>query len=199
MARPEPLPGPPIPRPPNINKITPSNPQLGTNPGLITSSGGLFGINGVLLTPVINNITGNSYILLMDPSNFNCEDDGEYDFPQEIPPRNAPQEGRDVTCHLIILKYREIGFAQFTINITTFEKDTDSFTSYPFVVNIPSKPLTTKARKTNFPDKRIHTLRIPINVPGERPQVTINFKGNSGAHSITSLVLCGNADELPQI
>lgn len=193
-------PNPPVyPKPPN-KLPSPNNSKLGSNPGLLTSTGGLFGGNGVLLTPVLNSITNNSYILLMDPSNFNCEEDCEYDFPQQIPnvQSNPYQDGCIVNCNLIKLKYREIDKAQFTINITTYNRDTDEFTSYPFVVNIPSKPLS-KKRKALFPDKRIHTLFIPIDVPGERPQPTINSKGGSGAYSIISMILCGNADETPQV
>jgi hypothetical protein len=185
---------PPLPKGPFGNQSS----KLGSNPGLLTSTGGLFGVNGVLLTPVFNNTTKKSYILLMDPTNFNCEEPAEYDFPQVKPSLDAPQEGRDVSCHMLILEYRELGYATLTINVTTFEQNTDSFTSYPYQVSIPPKPLKGK-RKSNFPDGRIHTLRIPINVPGERPQPTINSNGGSGAYSIISLVLCGNADETPQM
>jgi hypothetical protein len=200
MARPFPIPPEPPPPPSNPPKGNVSNKPLGSSPGLLTSTGGLFGINGFLLTPVINNTTGKSYVLLMDPNNFNCEENCEYDFPQLIPSvqGNPYQEGCDVNCHLIKLKYRELGVAQITINVTTFEKATDQFTSFPYVVNIPPKVLQGN-RKGSFPDKRIHTLFIPINVPGERPQVTLNSVGSSGPYSIVSLSLCGNADETPQI
>lgn len=173
--------------------------SLSANPGLLTSTGGLYGLNGVLLSPVYNTVTNKSFILSMDPTNFNCEENCEYDFPQEIPPRNAPQEGRDVNCHLVILKYREIGYASLTLNITTFQKNTDSFNTYSYPVSIPPIPLTSKARKQSFPDNRIHTLRIPIDVPGERPQITVTSNGSAGGYSIISIVLCGNADETPQV
>lgn len=173
----------------------------GTNPGgnagLLTSTGGLFGIGGLLLTPVINFSTGKSYIMLMDPTNFNCDENAEYDFPQEIPPRQAPQEGRDVTCHIIILKYRELGYVTFSVNVTTFQKTTDSFITEQYKVSIPSVALS-GVRKKQFPDERIHTLYIPIQVIGERPQVSVTYNANAGPLSIVSLVLCGNADELPQ-
>jgi hypothetical protein len=171
----------------------------GGSPGLITSTGGLYGISGVLLTPVLNNTTRKSYILLMDPSNFDCEEPAEYDFPQAIPQvqGNPYQEGCNVNCHLIKLKYRELGIATFVINVTTYQKSTDAFTSYPYIISIPPIPLKGQRKKT-FPDDRIHTLFIPINVPGERPQVTINSDGDAGPYSITSLTLCGLADEMPQ-
>lgn len=195
------IPFPPIPGPPSPPRKpgSPSSKPLGGSPGLLTSTGGLYGVNGVLLTPVFNNISGKSYILLMDPSNFNCEENAEYDFPQGIPAvQNNPfQDGCNVNCHLIKLKYREIGIAQFTINVTTFNRDIGDFQSFPYIVNIPNIPLTGK-RKAKFPDQRIHTIFIPIDVPGERPQVTLNSVGGSGAYSIISLNLCGFADELPQ-
>ena len=172
--------------------------KLGANQGLLTSTGGLYGINGVLLVPVFNTGTNKSYIMLYDPTNFNCEENAEYDYTQIIP-GNPPQEGRSVTCHLIILKYRELGIASFNVNVTTFIRDTDSFNTISIPVKIPFIPLTTKQRKQNFPDNRIHTARLypPNNqyITGERPQVTITYNANSGPVSITSLTLCGNADE----
>ncbi len=172
---------------------------IGGSPGLLTSTGGLFGSTGVLLTPVLNIVTGNSYILLMDSSNFNCEEDAEYDFPQEIPPREAPQEGHNVTCHLIKLKYRELGACSFSINVTIYIRDTDEFKTLSFPVSIPPIALS-KNRKKTFPDKRIHTLYIPMSdVTGERPQTTITRYANSGPISITSLTVCGNADEMSQM
>lgn len=171
--------------------------KLGTNPGLITSTGGLFGIDGELLTPVLNLTTGKSYVLLMDPDDFNCEEDAAYYFPQEIPPREAPQEGRDVTCHLIILKYRELGPAKFNVNVTVYVRNTDTFDTKTVSVTIP--PQGAKGNNpTTFPDKQIHTMYIPFRITGERPQAFVTSKGGSGAYSITSLTLCGNADQAPQ-
>lgn len=168
----------------------------GGTPGLLTSTGGLYGTNGVLLTPVVNATTGKSYIMLMDPSNFNTEENAEYDFPQVIP---QGHEGEDVSCHLIVLKYRELGAAQFSINITTYVRNEDTFVTQPFPVTIPPLPLS-KARQATFPDERIHTFYISLPViTGERPQVTVTRNANSGPLSITSLTLCGNADQTKQL
>jgi len=185
--------------PPPIKPGAPPTKPLGSSPGLLTSTGGLYGVNGALLTPVFNSITGKSNILIMDANNFDCEEDGEYDFPQEIPPREQPQEGRDVTCHLVILKYRELGYARFAVNLTTYKRLTDSFVTVQYLVNIPPIPLKTRMRKQSFPDKEIHTLYIPIQVVGERPQASITRSGKSGPMSITSLTICGNADQTPQM
>lgn len=171
--------------------------NIGANPGLVTSTGGIIGFSGYLLSPVFNTVTKNSYVLVMDPNNFNCEEASQYVFPQTIPPLNAPQEGRDVSCHLMILKYRELGVASFTITIWTFNKTTDSFQSVTYNISIPAIPLK-GSRKLLFPDGKIHTLRIPIQVNGERPQPVIFSNANAGPYSIVSLTLCGNTDETAQ-
>lgn len=188
MARLPPNTDPPFPPAPKQPSGGTKSSTLGGSPGLLTSTGGLFGVNGILLTPVFNNITQESYLIIMDSSNFNCDEDAEYDYPQVLP---LEQEGRNVTCHLIILKYRELGLASFTINITVYQQTTDTFITQSYKVNIASK-------RSTFPDKRIHTKQIPIDITGERPQVTVTYKANSGPLSITKLILCGNADETPQ-
>lgn len=174
---------------------------LGSNPGLITSTGGLLGTGGFLLTPAFNPITNNSYFIGHDPTNFNCDEAAEYDFRQECAFPNIPySEGREVSIHLVILKYRELGFASFSINITTFKKAIDDFQTIQIPVKIPVIDLS-KTRKATFPDGRIHTVRLaPPNgvVQGERPQVTITSNANSGPYSITKLIMCGNADEMAQ-
>src|SRR5258706_6609541 len=184
--------------PPTKGGGTKSSTNL-SNPGLITSSGGLFGTAGLLLTPYTNNVTGRSYIVVHDPTNFDCEEDAEYDFKQEIPQvqSNPYQEGRDVTCHLVILKYRELSVASFSVNVTVYRKQTDDY----FTVQIPVKIKKIKDTKTRiFPDNRIHTRNLSFDViTGERPQVTLTRDANSGPMCVTSLTLCGNADELPQM
>jgi hypothetical protein len=164
---------------------------------IINSLGGLYGVNGAMMTPYYNPKIKKSFIVIHDSFNFSCEESGEYDFRQEIPiVNNMPQEGRDVSCHLIILKYREIGAATFSINVTVYRKLTDDFATKSIKIVISN----TTNRKS-FPDNRIHTKRIglvPV-ISGERPQTTITYNANSGPFSITSLTLCGNADETPQV
>lgn len=195
--------GPPpnIPAPPSKPVPSGNTKPLGTSPGLVTSKGGLYGVNGVLFTPLYDTGTGRSFVVIHDASNFSCEEAGEYDFPQVIP-GNPPQEGRSVTCHLIILKYRELGIASFSVNVTVYTRETDSFTTVQIPVAIPILPLRTKQRKQNFPDGKIHTVRLyPPNgeyITGERPQVSVTYNASSGPFSVTSLILCGNADETVQ-
>lgn len=170
------------------------------NPALITSTGGLSGTSGILMAPAVNTMTGRSVIVYFNPNDFNCEENAEYDYRQEADYGQQPGEGRTCTIHLIILKYRELGYAKFNINITVFDRTIDDFTTTSIPVSIPPKPLT-KTRQGSFPDKKIHTLYIypPKGViQGERPQVTTTRNKNAGPESVTRLTLCGNADELPQ-
>ena len=99
----------------------PPGTTLGGSPGLITSTGGLYGTNGLLLVPSYNIITGKAFITLIDATNFNCEENSQYTFRQEANYGNIPGEGRSCSIHLIILKYREIGSVSFNINITVFK------------------------------------------------------------------------------
>lgn len=164
---------------------------------LITSTGGLIGIFGALLTPCIEPSSGNSFILTHMPEDFDTEEPAEYDYIQFAPEN---YEGRDVTINQIVLKYREIGKAKFSVNITVFNKTLDDFETVQIPVVIPQKALLTKNRKQSFPDNRIHTIRLapPRGViQGERPQITITRDANSGPISITKLTICGNMDEVP--
>lgn len=172
----------------------------GGSPGLLTSTGGLFGISGLLLAPAFNSSTFKPYIIVIDPTNFNCEEAIQYTYRQEANYGKLPGEGREASIHLIILKYREIGLANFSINITVFKKLIDDFNTVQIPVSIPTIPLK-GARINKFPDGRIHTVRLspPKGViQGERPQVTITAAANAGPFSITKLILCGNADELAE-
>jgi len=169
-----------------------------TSPSLITSTGGLNGAAGILMAPAINTVTGKAVIVYFNPGDFDCEENCEYDFRQEADFGQIPAEGRSGTFHLIILKYRELGYASFFVNITVFDKTTDSFITTSLPVTIPPIPLKTKARQQSFPDKKIHTLRLYPKIQGERPQVTITRNANSGPESVTRLTLCGNADEMAQ-
>lgn len=183
--------GPGGPRPPR----PPTNPN---NPAQITRTGILYGTFGLMLTPYLNPLTKKSYVVIHDPTDFDCEENAEYDFRQEIPVVNQmPQEGRDVSIHLIILKYREIDIATFSINITVYRKKTDDFATKLIPVNIVNPNKSGRI----FPDNRIHTRYIGLKpvISGERPQCTLTRNANSGGFSITSVTLCGNGDETPQI
>ena len=164
------------------------------NPGLITSTGGLFGTTGALMTPYIS-ANGNCYIAVHDSTNFDTEEDAEYDYPQDTPPGQF-QDLRNATYNLIMLQYRELGVAQFTINIWKYSKETDSYSNTPILIKIQNT-----YNRSSFPDKKLHTRFIGFGgaISGERIQIKVTRKANSGPISITKLIPCGSADEVPQM
>src|SRR5215831_15573547 len=83
--------------------------KVAGSPGLITSTGGLVGAGEALVTPVLNMITGRSYIIEHFSSIFDPDEPVEYDFRQEANYDRFPGEGRSASFHRIVLKYREIG------------------------------------------------------------------------------------------
>ena len=92
--------------PPTKGGSSGGNTKATINPSLLTSTGGLRGTAGLLMTPVINN-AGDSFILVHDPNNFDTEEDVEYDYPEVIPPINY-QDGRIASYHLLYYRYREL-------------------------------------------------------------------------------------------
>jgi hypothetical protein len=189
---------------PPYSGIYNSGHTVGNSPGLLTSTGGLYGYNGLLLAPAYNRITGKSFILLLDATNFNCEEDSQYSFRQEANFGNISGEGRTCSIHLIILKYRELGSVSFNFNITVFNQILDDYVNVVIPVSLPVIPFArmTKLRKNSFPDGRIHTVKLtpPCGVvSGERPQLSITISGNNGPLSITKVIMCGNADESAQM
>lgn len=173
---------------------------ISSNPQLLTSTGGLQGSLGALLTPVnINQIPGpSSYVMIHDANNFDTEEDCIYYFREEV---GSEYEGQYIQISKIIIKYRELGKAKFFIGISAYQQKTDSFKVVETEVSIPSVKLS-KDRLKNFPDKKIHIINIapPKGViQGINPQVYIRRVANSGPLSITKLVACGYSDEVPQI
>lgn len=193
--------GPPGPPPPG----GPPKPKSRVgSPGLLTSTGGLLGSNGLLLAPAYNLLTQKPFIVLLDATNFNCEENSQYTFRQEANFDKIPGEGRSCSIHLIILKYREIGTVSFNLNITVFNQQLDDFINVAIPVSIPTIPYMkmTKIRKNTFPDNRIHTVRLaPLNgvITGERPQLSVTITGGNGPLAITKITMCGNADEASQM
>jgi hypothetical protein len=157
------------------------------SPGLLTSSGGLFGRNFQLLMPLFDATFNKSYFGLVDPLNNDTEEDCFYTFKQEDVMIN-----RKVSVHLLIVTYREIGRCQFTLGVQVYIEDNDSYkTSSKLVIIAPSKN-----RKTVFPDGKLHSKKVNISViDGERPQPFISRKANSGPLAITRILMAGKADE----
>lgn len=185
-------------RPPN--RTTNATRATSSNPQLVTSTGGLQGLSGALLTPInVNQIPGaSSYVMIHDSNNFDCEEDCIYYFRQEV---GSEFEGQYVEVNRMIVKYRELGAATFSIGISAYQKSTDDFKVVTTQVSIPSVKLT-NARKKVFPDGKVHIISIAPPkgiISGINPQAFISRKANSGPLSITKLVLCTYADEVPQI
>ncbi|HXB10432.1 MAG TPA: hypothetical protein VNZ45_00480 [Bacteroidia bacterium] len=174
------------------NPNPPYKPPVGKStikgsPGLITSTGGLAGISFSLLMPVFDSIFEKTYLAGIDPSNFNSEEACFYTFRQEDVMIN-----RKVSVHLLFVTYREIDVATFTIGVRVYVRDTDSFKTSSRVVTIKPKD----GRKVKFPSNTLRTMKVGIDVlAGERPQVFYNRLPNSGALSITRVMMVGKADE----
>jgi len=178
----------------------PGNQGTVFNPALITSTGGLQGLTGAMMTPVIVTTIPkqSSFVMIHDPSNFDCEEDAIYFFRQEV---ISPFEGQSVQINRAIIKYRELDYAQFFIGFTAYQQKSDDFITLETPVSIP--PITLKGnRLSRFPDKRIHIISIEPPkgiIQGINPQVYIRREKNSGPLSITKLILCTFYDEMPQV
>jgi len=168
---------------------------IGGSPGLLTSTGGLTGLLGACYQPFFNPQTRAYYLALIDPTNFDTEEDGFYNFPEPDAPNGV---GRVVTIHRVVMTYREIDKAKFNFGIETYLADIDDFVQVTVPIVI-APPNGNKKRALSFPDGKIHTKRFGIVATGERPQPFTQRLANSGAYSIIKVVLCGNADEQDQI
>lgn len=185
---------------------SPSKPVISTatSAQLITSTGGITGSASMLMTPAINPNTGAILIITEDPTNFNCEENAEYDFKEEVDYVSAGSgEGYNCTIHEILVKYRELGIASCSINITMYIRDIDEFrtTQIPLVIPIVTINKMSAKRKKTFPDGKIHTVRLfptgGVSIHGERPRTSITVGKNAGPVSVTKIILRCNADELP--
>ena len=185
---PEP-PYPPVPKPPNPGT---GSSNSGLSPGLITSTGGLFGTTGALLVPLRDIRTNVYYIGIWDPTNFNTEEDCYYYFRQENIKVNYA-----VSSYKAIIIYRNLGIVTVTFNITTFRKGLTTYnknkaTIQPGSYNTKS---TTLVLGTSSADGKLYTLDVDIVNDGERPQFWFSRKANAGPLSIVSASIYGNADE----
>lgn len=172
-----------------------SSATIGGSPGLLTSTGGLTGAVGACYQPFYNPHTKSYNISVIDPSDFNTEEDVNYYFPE---PDAQAGVGRKVTVHKVILTYRELGKVTFTFHIEAYISETDSYITESVVVNIDGK-VNGKMRKGLFPDKKIHTKKLSLIVTGERPEPWIFRAADAGPLSIIKVVLCGTSDEGQQL
>ena len=163
-----------------------TTPSLGAQPGLITSTGGLYGQNYVLMAPYYHTLTGRFCFLYYDPNDFDCEDDCVYDFPME-----DIQAGRAIDVHKVFLTYRDLGAVKFKLSVsaTQYDKATKTEKVNSQTVNIA----------WGKGDKQLHSYYVDLKVVGERPQLHIYRAANSGPLSITRAIMCGHGDEGQQL
>lgn len=172
--------GPPsLPAPPPSRGTNP-----GGSPGLLTSTGGLFGLTGALFAPFLDSKTGANYALLFDPSDFNCEEDAFYDFKvEDINP------GRSCDIHKLVVIYRNLGLVKVTFGVRAYlplvKKDQDKFVT----------KTVTKMLGTKVPNFKLYTINIDLVVSGERPQVFMSRKADDGPLTIINVIMVGDAGE----
>lgn len=175
------------PRPPVIP--APKHTNLGGSPGLLTSTGGLFGIKPLLLVPVFDSKNKHFNIDIIDANNFDTEEDAFYFFPSP-----NIQVGRRITINNVVLEYREIGEATFTMGVIVYSRDDDTFKFKTTQINIRNTSPQIDRVNFPFPDGKIHTTQFNLVLDGERPQMFMQRSADSGPVSIISATLVGTAD-----
>lgn len=173
--------------PPQMNKNpgggTPGT-TLGSNPALVTSSGGLFGNDSLLLVPYFNAVNNRYYIGYYDTTDYNCEEDAEYLFRQE-----DGIVGRDIIVSQVVLVYRNLGPVNVTFSLTAFSKIAQEFTTNISGITYLGTPAA---------DGKLYTKRLDFGIVGERVETRIFRKAKAGILSIISLTLCGTIGEAEQ-
>lgn len=176
------------PFPPNKPPV-PTKSNLGGSPGLITSTGGLYGSKFALLIPWYDTKNKNISLNVIDSDNFNCEEDAFYYFMQP-----DVSIAKAVTVHQVAIIYREIGPASFFIGVIVYIRRTDTFVFKEVPVLITNDSPNIDMVNFPFPDGKLHTRYVDIRIDGERPQAYIKRFADSGPLAITSVTLAGHAD-----
>lgn len=161
-------------------------PNTGTNTALLTTSGGLYGYDNVLLVPFYNAINGFSYFLNYDPANFNSEVDCVYYFRLE-----SVKPGRAIDVHKVYFEYRDLGAVKFTTTVTA--------TQYDRATKRETEQSKSVISSMGKGDRKIHTLFVDLKVVGERPQLMLLRKANAGPLAIIRAMLIGNVVEEDQL
>jgi hypothetical protein len=156
------------------------------SPGLITSTGGLFGTNFNLLMPLFDTVFNKTYLALVDPDNNDTEEEAFYIFKQE-----DVMPSRVVSVHKLIVVYRELGPAKFSVGVQVYIRKANKFYQKSVALQIVDR----KDITAPFPDRKLRELPVDLVIEGERPQVFIRRKANSGPLCITRIHMVGHADE----
>jgi hypothetical protein len=159
----------------------------GTNPGLLTSSGGLFGSASALLIPIYDPETNLKYIATLDPTDFNSEEDAEYRYRME-----EVTEGRLITVSRVRIVHRNIGKVTVTGRLSGLIKQADKTWKVVFAEQTITIGDDTK-------DLSIRTEYFDMIITMERPQFIYKRLANAGPLAIISTTLITNVEQAAQI
>lgn len=176
---------------PNGGGLGPFKPPVGKStirgsPGLLTSTGGLFGTDFKLLMPLFDSVFDKTYLALINPDDNNCEEEAFYLFKQE-----DVMPSRTVSIHKLIVVYKELGPARFSVGVQVYIRKTNKFYQQSRLLTIKPR----NDRDAPFPDGKLRELPVDLVIEGERPQVFISRKANSGPLCITRIHMIGKAEE----
>ena len=137
----------------------------------VTSTGGLTGFNGVVMIFAQSPLNGNITYKL-DATNFNCEEDCEYDFRvEELQVYTQP------TTSKILFRYRDLG---------------STFANFFFQGNVLGKAVISKIVTAVFGganDGKIKTGYADLVFTAEAPQLIMQRPANSGSSSICKILV----------
>lgn len=136
----------------------------------LPTTGGLQGFFPVFLISGFDEFAQTFLMYQQDSTQFNCEEDVEYDFRlEEISP------GNDVTIHNIVLRYRDLGVVTFTVYIVSTDNTI--------------KPISRQITIGNtIPTNKLFTFKVDISSTFEAPQIKIIRKANAGPLCITKVL-----------
>lgn len=156
------------------------------SPGLLTSTGGLFGSNYKLLLPVFDAVLNRTFLAIIDPANNDSETEAFYIFKQE-----DVMPSRVVSVHKLVIMYRELGAAKFSVGVQVYIRKANKFYQKSVLCQIKKRI----DPQVPFPDGKLRELPVDLVIEGERPQVFIRRDANSGPLAITRVHMIGHADE----
>jgi hypothetical protein len=156
------------------------------SPGLLTSTGGLSGNNYRLLMPLFDSVFDKTYCAFIDADNNDSEEEAFYLFKQE-----DVMPSRFVSVHKLIVMYRELGVANFSVGIQVYNRQVNKFYQKSMALEIPAR----KQKGFPFPDGTLREMPVDFVIEGERPQIFIRRKANSGPLCITRIHMIGKADQ----
>jgi len=156
------------------------------SPGLLTSTGGLAGASFKLLMPLFDSVFDKTYCALIDADNNDCEEESFYLFRQE-----DVMPGRICSVHKLLITYKELGVATFSIGVQVYLREPNKFYQNSVELKITKR----NQKGMPFPDGKLRTIAADFVIEGERPQVFIRRKANSGPLAITRVHMIGKADQ----